>query len=41
MEILIVLGIVAALAAGAIVGRKTFAREIDRAKRIRRSNRKP
>ncbi|MET4058608.1 hypothetical protein ABIB35_000133 [Arthrobacter sp. UYP6] len=38
MELLIILAVVVAVAGAFVWGRKSFRREIDRAKRIRRSN---
>ncbi|WP_341393389.1 hypothetical protein [Arthrobacter sp. G119Y2] len=39
MELVIILGVAAAVAGGVAWGRRSFRREIDRAKRIRRANR--
>lgn len=39
MELLIILAVVVAVVGGVAWGRKSFRREIDRAKRIRRANR--
>ena len=40
MELLIILAVVVAIAGVFVWGRKSFRQEIDRAKRIRRSNRR-
>ncbi|WP_258059862.1 MULTISPECIES: hypothetical protein [Arthrobacter] len=41
MELLIILAVVVAVAGAVVWGRRTFRRELDRGKRIRRSNRRP
>lgn len=41
MELLIILAVIVAVAGAVAWGRRTFRHEIDRTKRIRRSNRRP